>query len=73
MDIYTTIICSSVVFPFAFSFYLNFTSWNTLLPLFAISSISFFLTLRLIPTIKQMTKAAGLFGKDLNKQSSKEM
>lgn len=73
MDLFNTIICTATVFPFAFGFYLRFPGWNSLLPLFLISSISFFLTLRLIPTIKHMTKSAGLFGKDLNKQSSKEM
>jgi hypothetical protein len=73
MDLYTTTVISITIFPFAFGLYLNFQDWSSLLPLFLISGVSFLLTLNLIPTIKHMTKASGLFGRDLNKVSSKEM
>ena len=73
MDTFSIILCGCASFPFVFSNYIGFTEWDSLLPLMGTSLIAFLISLKLIPVIKKSTRQAGLFGKDLNKVSSKEM
>ncbi len=46
---------------------------QTILPCIALSFFSFFLAYRIIPSVAEMTKKAGMSGKDLNKKDGKEM
>jgi hypothetical protein len=73
MVLFSILASACAIFPFAFGYYINFSDWSSLLPILLTSSLSYLTTIRLIPTLKNSTRAAGLFGKDLNKTSSKEM
>ncbi|OMJ79286.1 hypothetical protein SteCoe_20707 [Stentor coeruleus] len=73
MDFFSLIISSCACFPFVFSSYIGFNEWESLIPLMITSFFSFIITLRLIPIIKKTTRAAGLYGKDLNKNNPKEI
>ena len=73
MDFFSVIICICTAFPYIFGYYIGFKEWNLISPLMLASLVSFVISLKLIPSMKKKTKAAGLFGQDLNKHSSKEM
>lgn len=73
MDLFSLIVSSCALFPFVFSSYIGFNEWESLIPLMITSFLSFIISLRLIPIIKKTTRAAGLYGKDLNKNNPKEM
>ena len=73
MDTSSAIFTSSVLFPFVFGAYIGFNEWEMLLPVVCTSLLSYLLTSKLIPSLKNATRAAGLFGEDMNKSSSKKM
>lgn len=66
-------VTSAITFPFFVSFYYQVQSESTIIYSLLLSFAAYFACLHLVPALKKSTKAAGLFGKDLNKRSNKLM
>ena len=58
MDTLNIIVGICVTFPFVFGAYLGFSEWTILLPTCFTSMLSFFVSVRLIPSIKHATHKA---------------